>query len=74
MTYYQQPTVRAIRAALEEVPGAMRDEPYPEDVDEQKDCYSVRVKGSLRAHLRYDRNQAVWFAEAIGDHKAMGRG
>ncbi|WP_232525769.1 MULTISPECIES: hypothetical protein [Mycobacterium] len=39
-----------------------------------KDCYSVRVKGSFRAHVRYDRGKAVWFAEAIGDHKAMGHG
>jgi hypothetical protein len=39
-----------------------------------RDWYSVRVKGSFRAHLRYDRDRSAWFAEAIGDHKTMGHG
>ncbi|MBB2769111.1 UNVERIFIED_ORG: plasmid maintenance system killer protein [Mycolicibacterium obuense] len=38
------------------------------------DIYSVRVNGNYRAHLRHDRDERVWFAEAIGDHKAMGHG
>ncbi|MGV0721046.1 hypothetical protein ABQF17_07700 [Mycolicibacterium elephantis] len=38
------------------------------------DWYSVRVGLNFRAHLRYDRGTSVWFAEAIGDHKAMGHG
>ncbi|MEX3644269.1 hypothetical protein [Mycolicibacterium porcinum] len=38
------------------------------------DFYSVNVGGNYRAHLRYDRNQARWFAEAIGNHKEMGHG
>jgi hypothetical protein len=38
------------------------------------DHYSVRVDGNYRAHLRYDRGQFLWFAEAIGNHKAMGHG
>ncbi len=36
--------------------------------------YSVRVDSSYGAHLRYVRNESVWFAEAIGDHKTMGHG
>lgn len=39
-----------------------------------RDWYSVRVTGNFRAHLRYDRAKSVWFAEEIGDHKAMGHG
>jgi hypothetical protein len=38
------------------------------------DYYSMRVDSKYRAHLRYDRDQSAWFAEAIGDHKAMGHG
>ena len=37
-------------------------------------CYSVRVDGNYRAHLRYDRETSVWLAEQIGNHKAMGHG
>jgi hypothetical protein len=36
--------------------------------------YSVRVDGNYRAHLRYDRTTMTWFAESIGNHKAMGHG
>lgn len=39
-----------------------------------RDWYSVRVTGNFRAHLRYDRAKSVWYAEEIGDHKAMGHG
>ncbi len=35
------------------------------------DFYSVRVDGNFRAHLRYDHDKLCWFAEAIGNHKAM---
>lgn len=38
------------------------------------DYYSVNVGGNYRAHLRYDRNESKWFAEAIGNHKEMGHG
>lgn len=38
------------------------------------DYYSVNVGGNYRAHLRYDRRGAKWFAEAIGNHKEMGHG
>jgi len=41
---------------------------------EGPDVYSVRVGGNFRAHLRYDRQQSRWFAEAIGDHKKMKHG
>lgn len=34
VTGFQQPSVRAIRAALEEVPGAIRDEPLPADASD----------------------------------------
>lgn len=36
--------------------------------------YSVRVSRSVRAHLRYTRPERRWYAEAIGEHKAMGHG
>ncbi|KUI27326.1 hypothetical protein [Mycobacterium sp. GA-2829] len=36
--------------------------------------YSVRVDGNYRAHLRHDRDEQVWFAEAIGNHKKMKHG
>ncbi|CAA0138215.1 Uncharacterised protein [Mycolicibacterium vanbaalenii] len=36
------------------------------------DYYSVRVGGNYRVHLRYDRDDSRWFAEAIGNHKTMG--
>lgn len=39
-----------------------------------RDVYSVRLDGNHRAHLRYDRDRTVWYAEQIGDHKAMGHG
>ena len=38
------------------------------------DCYSVRVDGNYRAHLRRDSANGSWIAEAIGDHKSMGHG
>lgn len=38
------------------------------------DYYSVNVGGNYRAHLRYDRAESKWFAEAIGNHKEMGHG
>ena len=37
-------------------------------------CYSVRVDGNYRAHLRHDPNKGLWLAERIGDHKSMGHG
>jgi plasmid maintenance system killer protein len=39
-----------------------------------RDWYSVRVDGNYRVHLRHDRAASMWFAEKIGDHKAMGHG
>lgn len=36
-----------------------------------RDCYSVRVDGSYRVHLRHDRGSSRWFAVEIGDHKKM---
>ncbi|MET9202149.1 hypothetical protein [Gordonia sp. NPDC003585] len=39
-----------------------------------KDCYSVRVDGNYRAHLRYNSSEFTWAAEQIGDHKRMGHG
>ena len=38
------------------------------------DCYSVRLDGNYRVHLRFDRSADYWFAEAVGDHKSMGHG
>lgn len=38
------------------------------------DYYSVNVGGNYRAHLRYDRTESKWYAEAIGNHKEMGHG
>ncbi|WP_395307526.1 hypothetical protein V4U86_19180 [Mycobacterium sp. AMU20-3851] len=38
------------------------------------DFFSVRVGGNYRAHLRRDREQSKWFAEAIGNHKEMRHG
>lgn len=38
------------------------------------DCYSVRLDGNYRAHLRVERSKGSWIAEAIGDHKSMGHG
>lgn len=38
------------------------------------DCFSVRVGGNYRVHLRRDRSGSKWFAEAIGNHKEMGHG
>jgi plasmid maintenance system killer protein len=39
-----------------------------------RDVYSVRVDGNYRVHLRYDGQDAVWYAESIGNHKSMGHG
>lgn len=39
-----------------------------------RDCYSVRVDGNYRVHLRHDRSDARWFAVEIGEHKRMGHG
>ncbi|OBF29772.1 hypothetical protein A5727_23165 [Mycobacterium sp. ACS4331] len=39
---------------------------------EGRDYYSVRVGRNFRAHLRRDREEARWLAEAIGNHKDMG--
>jgi hypothetical protein len=36
------------------------------------DCYSVRLDGNYRPHLRPERSKSSWTAEAIGDHKSMG--
>jgi len=41
---------------------------------EGSDVYSVRLDGNYRAHLRYDRGRTTWYAEGIGNHKAMGHG
>ena len=38
------------------------------------DCYSVRLDGNFRAHLRRVRTDGTWIAESIGDHKSMGHG
>src|SRR5262249_4287549 len=38
------------------------------------DCYSVRVDGNYRVHLRHDPADGSWVAESIGDHKSMGHG
>jgi hypothetical protein len=35
-------------------------------------CWSVRIDGNYRAHLR--RNASIWSAFDIGTHKAMGHG
>lgn len=40
----------------------------------QQDVFSVRVNGSVRAHLRIIRESGEWIAEAIGSHKEMGHG
>jgi hypothetical protein len=37
-------------------------------------CYSVRVGGNYRAHLRHHPAKGLWVAEDIGDHKSMGHG
>ena len=37
-------------------------------------CYSVRVTGAVRAHLRFDKADHNWYAEEIGGHKALGHG
>lgn len=39
-----------------------------------RDVYSIRLDRNYRAHLRYDRADKVWFAEAVGNHKQMGHG
>lgn len=39
-----------------------------------RDVYSVRLDGNYRAHLRYDRDCTTWYAERVGDHKAMRHG
>jgi plasmid maintenance system killer protein len=36
--------------------------------------YSVRLDGKYRAHLRYDHDRTVWYAEKIGNHTALGHG
>jgi hypothetical protein len=36
--------------------------------------YSVRLDKGYRAHLRYNRNEQRWYADAVGDHKSMGHG
>ena len=38
------------------------------------DCYSVRLDGNFRVHLKHDRTTNAWVAEEIGDHKSMGHG
>lgn len=38
------------------------------------DCYSVRIDGNYRVHLRHERGSSRWFAIAIGDHRNMGHG
>lgn len=38
------------------------------------DWYSIRVGLNFRAHLRYDRGEATWFAEEIGSHKELRHG
>ncbi len=39
-----------------------------------KDCFSVRVDKTLRAHLRFDPKASRWLADAIGFHGEMGHG
>ena len=39
-----------------------------------RDCYSVRLNGNYRVHLRRDIERNCWIAENIGDHKSMGHG
>lgn len=39
-----------------------------------KDCFSVRVDRSLRAHLRFDASASSWRADSIGSHAEMGHG
>lgn len=39
-----------------------------------RDCYSVRLDGNFRAHLRRDLERQCWIAESVGDHKFMGHG
>jgi len=39
-----------------------------------RDCFSVRVDRTLRAHLRFDSSLTRWFAESIGFHTEMGHG
>jgi hypothetical protein len=38
------------------------------------DCYSVRLDGNFRVHLKRDGMKNCWIAEQIGDHKSMGHG
>jgi hypothetical protein len=38
------------------------------------DCYSVRLDGNFRVHLRRNATKDAWIAEQIGDHKSMGHG
>lgn len=37
-------------------------------------CYSIRIDGNYRAHLRRDPESGSWIAESIGDHRSMGHG
>ncbi len=39
-----------------------------------KDCFSVRVDRTLRAHLRFDAAVPKWMADSIGFHTEMGHG
>lgn len=39
-----------------------------------RDCFSVRVDRTLRAHLRFDSSLTRWLAESIGFHTEMGHG
>jgi hypothetical protein len=36
------------------------------------DCYSVRLDGNYRVHLRRDVDQGCWIAESVGAHRSMG--
>jgi hypothetical protein len=37
-----------------------------------KGWFSVRIDGNVRAHLRNDGPNQLWYAEEIGRHDAMG--
>lgn len=37
-------------------------------------CYSVRLDGNFRVHLRLARAENVWIAGSVGDHKSIGHG
>jgi hypothetical protein len=39
-----------------------------------RDCYSIRLDGNFRVHLRRDVERECWIAESLGDHKFMGHG